>query len=109
LSENELKESKNKLPLDNVTLLYYIKNMNSKEPMFVTWGRIYALSGLSEIGKPKFNKRKLQKLIKKFDSDLENVKIEEGYYSRIPEHDCHMSPEDGCQVCEEVYERMGGE
>lgn len=54
--------------------------MNKNEPMFITWGRIYALCGLSKLGTPKFNKKKLQKLIEKFDQDLMNAKIEEDYF-----------------------------
>lgn len=57
--------------------------MNKNEPMFITWGRIYALCGLSKLGTPKVNKKKLQKLIEKFDQDLMNAKIEEDYFKDI--------------------------
>lgn len=81
------------------------KHSETKEPMFVTWGRIYALCGLSQYGKPRFNKKRLQKLIYKFNQDLKNAKIEEYYFDQIPEHDCHASPEDGCEFCNEWYEQ----
>jgi len=54
-----------------------------KEPMFKTWGRIRAMVGISPHGKAKLNLKRLEELVEKFNMNLSQSKVLEGYFKRL--------------------------
>ena len=57
---------------------YKLTPKQSNEPMFVTWGRIRGITMNGPILRPEYDR--FQALIEKFNRDLANAKIEEGYF-----------------------------
>ena len=54
-----------------------------KEPMFITWGRIRAMVGISPYGKAKLNPKRLEELVEKFNVNLSQSKVLEGYFKGL--------------------------
>jgi len=53
---------------------YQLTKKQSREPMMMTWGRIQSVVGIGGHGR-------LYALLEKFNRDLANAKIEEGYFN----------------------------
>jgi hypothetical protein len=54
-----------------------------KESMFKTWGRIRAIAGRTNYGKAPLNLKRLEDLVEKFNTDLYDARVDEGYVKEL--------------------------